>query len=297
MKTNKILAKAFGIVAMASLAVVFSCQQDESPYATEASDVAEESVTDYYFEDADDMAGVSVDASSETDTGVSGGKLSSANREISIPDDLRFSCATVTVTIAGDSEPAMPKGTVLIDFGTGCEGPGGTTRSGQILITFSGRRFQLNSTLTIELINYVVNGIKLEGTRVLTNLTPDTESYPKFGAVLTGGKATWPDGTEALRAHEFVREWIRMPNPTQDEVHVTGLASGTNKRGKSYTMVIVEPIVYKRGCPIAISGVKEFTNVESGRVITIDYGTGDCDNVITITVDGNSRSVSVGKRG
>lgn len=296
MKTNKILAKAFGIAAMASLAVVFSCQEEESPYATEASYVAEESVTDFYFEDADDMAGVSVAASSETDTGVAG-RVSAANREITIPNDLRFSCATVTVSLLEGNTELTPKGTILIDFGNGCEGPGGVVRSGQIEITFNGRRFQSGATLTIKLLTYFVNGIHLEGTRVLTNITPNNEAYPKFSVVLTDGKATWPDATEAFREHSFTREWRKNVDRTLDEVHVTGSASGTNRRGRAYTMEIIGTLVYKRGCPIAVKGVKEFTNVENGQVITIDYGNGECDNVITITVDGNSRSVNVGRRG
>jgi hypothetical protein len=62
-------------------------------------------------------------------------------------------------------------------------------------------------------------------------------------------------------------------------------------------MTILEPLVYKRGCPIAVEGVKQFVDVATGKVVLVDYGDGACDRIITISVDGNSRSVNVGRRG
>jgi hypothetical protein len=61
-------------------------------------------------------------------------------------------------------------------------------------------------------------------------------------------------------------------------------------------MKILETLVYKRGCPIAVSGIKEFTDVSSGKAITVDYGDGTCDRVITITANGQSRSFEVNRR-
>jgi hypothetical protein len=54
--------------------------------------------------------------------------------------------------------------------------------------------------------------------------------------------------------------------------------------------------VYKRGCPIAVSGIKVFTNTSTGQEITINYGDGACDRIVTITIDGQSRDIEVGRR-
>jgi hypothetical protein len=90
-------------------------------------------------------------------------------------------------------------------------------------------------------------------------------------------------------------------NPSDDVLVVAQCAdadvaaSGTNRRGVAYTMIIQSDLIYKRGCPIAVQGVKIFRF--NGKEITVDYGSGECDNIVTITVDGNSHSVNVRKRG
>ncbi len=168
---------------------------------------------------------------------------------------------------------------------------------------FEGRRFLPGSTVVATFDNYSINDIQLSGTRTLTNITESSVSAPKFQIQLENGKAVWPDGSEATREHCLVRTWIRANNPLNDAMVIEQCdgadvaASGTNRRGKSYTMSILEPLVYKRGCPIAVEGVKQFVDVASGKVILVNYGEGDCDRSITISVDGNSRTVNVNKKG
>ena len=115
MKTNKILTKVLGMAAMASLAIAFSCQEDENPYATEVSYVVEESVMDYYYEDADDMAGVAVASENAT----AGGKISSV-AGVQVIDDDRF-CANVAISfiLSVGSTDINPMGDMVIDFKDG----------------------------------------------------------------------------------------------------------------------------------------------------------------------------------
>jgi hypothetical protein len=56
----------------------------------------------------------------------------------------------------------------------------------------------------------------------------------------------------------------------------------------------MEELVYRRGCPIAVSGKKKFINVATGKEIIIDYGTGECDRSITITIEGDVRTIRTG---
>ena len=302
MKTNNFFRKAAAMVAVVSLGFAFSCQENEDPYATEAGYVAEESVTDYYFEDADDMAGVAV----ASDEGTAGGKLSSGASVLTVDDD-RF-CAAVAISFSELSTPELPIGDITVDFGDACEDPRGNVRSGRIIVHFNGRRFLPGSWISITFENYYINGIKLSGTRTLTNVTGSSEDAPKFQIELENGLAVWPDGTTATREHCYERVWLRALSPLNDELHVSQCANtdewphdfaatGVNRRGVEYEMAILTELVYRRGCPIAVSGVKEFTNVTTGQVIIVDYGDGDCDRVITIKIEGQSRSVSIGKRG
>jgi hypothetical protein len=297
MKTNNFLSKTAAFAAILSLGVAMSCQENEDPFAEEAAYVAEESVTDYYYEDADDMAMVAV----ASDEGTAGGKLTSGTSTLNVNDD-RF-CAIVLLTFNEASTLNHPIGSLDIDFGTGCPDVRGNVRSGRIKVEFNGRRFLPGSSITITFVNYYINGIKLSGTRTLTNISGSNEDAPKFQIELENGLAVWPDGTEATREHCFVREWVRAVNPINDLLFVNKCtdaditAEGTNRRGVAYKMIILEKLVYKRGCPIAVAGVKKFIVVSTGKEIIVDYGDRTCDRAVIITVNGTSRSVDVRKRG
>ena len=301
MKTISLFRKALSLVAILSLGAVISCTEDDLALQQEAADVAEDAITDYFFEDADDMTSLVLLA----DDGPDSGERTAASRQITITDP-RFNCDGIVITITMDEEstPNVPKGEIVIDFGEeGCTDILGNLRKGKIIINFTGRRFLPESTVVTTFEGYSINDIQLSGVRTLTNITESNVEAPKFQVELENGKAIWPDATEATREHCFVRTWQREPNPLQDKMVVDQCddaevaASGTNRRGRAYTMTILEPLVYKRGCPIAVEGVKQFVDVATGKVVTVDYGDGACDRIITISVDGNSRSVNVGRRG
>ncbi len=300
MKTTKNLR---GIIIVASMMVLTmmllaSCGDRLDFNATDTANVQNEASVDSYFEDTDDMSTLTVSADAGT---FSGARENSADRSISKDKlDIRFACPSTTVTLefAADNSTTVPHGTITIDFGTdGCTDARGNLRKGKIVVEFKGRRFLPGSTVTTTLVGYSINGIALEGTRTVTNITGSTEDAPKFNITLTGGKATWPDGSTATREVNRTREWIRATNPTQDQWKVTGTAAGTNRNGAVYEMEITDPLIYKRECAlsarvfIAVQGTKSLT--VNGKKITIDYGTGDCDRTVTITVEGKSKQVEV----
>lgn len=294
MRTNNLFRKVTAIVAIALTGVSISCQESEVALSQEASYVVEESVTDVYFEDADDLANVTMASKTET---------SGSARVASVfgIDDRLCAGVVVTLTLDGASTLDHPKGTIVLDFGDGCTDPRGNTRTGKIHIAFDGRRFTSGSTVVVTFENYSINEIKLEGTRTLTNVTGSSEDVPKFQIELVGGKATWPDGTDATREHCFVRSWNRGNKEilSDDVLTVTQCAdaevaaSGTNRKGVEYTMTIEQPLVYNRSCAyrIPVSGIKKFVEVSTGKEVVIDYGNGECDRIITITVNGNSRTI------
>lgn len=299
MKTMKNMSGMKGLATLMVTVLIFlaSCEDKIDFNATDTSSVQNEAATDGYFEDTDDMAVTVV----SSDQGTLTGARTEAGRVISKSLlDLRFACSTTTVTLefAADNTLDVPHGTITVDFGTdGCTDAKGNIRKGKVIVEFKGRRFLPNSTITTTTDGYSINGVKLEGTRVVTNISGSTETNPKFSVVLTNGKATWPDNSTATRDVNRVREWIRAANPLEDQWNVTGTASGTNRNGKEYEMTITSALVYKRECAIsakvfmAVQGTKELT--VNGRKITIDYGTGDCDKTVTITADGQSKTVDV----
>lgn len=301
MKTIPFFRKTLGMLMISAVGLIISCSDENIGLQEETALITEDAITDYYFEDTDDMAGLVMLADNGT---VDGSRLSGDERPVS-SNDHRFGCPGVKITIKihDESTKDVPRGTIVIDFGDGCVDNAGNVRKGKIVINFSGRRFLPGSKVVTTFVGYSVNDIALSGTRTLTNVTGSQATAPKFRVQLVGGKAVWPDGTEATREHCFVREWIRNTNNPSleamliDQCHDADFAAeGVNRRGKAYRVLILEPIMFKRGCPIAVKGVKQYIDVASGKVITIDYGDGECDRKITITIEGNTRTIDV-KRG
>ncbi|MFZ6002000.1 MAG: hypothetical protein ACOYW3_15920 [Bacteroidota bacterium] len=274
-----------------------SCEDRIDFDSNDSENVENEAATDSYFEDTDDMSTLAVSAEGGA---VSGGRDASSGRNGVKPSDLRFTCATVTFEFASDNSTTTPHGYITIDFGTGCTDTRGNVRKGKIKVEFKGRRFLPGGTIITTLEGYSINGVALEGVRTVTNIAGSTEDNPKFNITLVGGKATWTvDGTvkTATREVNRTREWVRATNPANDQWIVSGTAAGTNREGRVYEMTITKNLVYKRECAlservfIAVEGTKEL--VVNGKKIVIDYGTGTCDRLVTITVNGKSKEVRV----
>jgi hypothetical protein len=293
MKTRPFLIRMVSVVAVASVSFAISCSEDEPKFSQEAAYAAEESNIDAYYADADDMAGVAVAESEETE----GGKVSSGARELQLNDD-RFCGVTVVLDLDLSQLPLLPIGDITIDFGNACEDPYGNVRRGKIKVHFEGRKFRPNAMLSISFENYEINGVKLNGIRTLTNLQNSNVNKPQFQIELENGSAEW-DGKVATREHCFIGTWDRGAILASGDdalkisqcTNASEAAEGINRNGVEYRMFIEEELVYKRGCPMAVSGVKKFVVVKTGKEIIIDYGSGTCDGVITIAVNGNIHNV------
>lgn len=239
----------------------------------------------------DDMAGVAIEAPSETE--YSNGRTSGS---IAIQDH-RFNCDGIAVTVQPDatSTTEMPKGVLTIDFGTsGCTDLKGNVRTGKLIFTYNGKRFMPGSTVITTTQEYTINGVKLEGTRTLTNLQNSTSDAPRFNVLLQNGKATYPNEVVATREADITWQWYRAANPVDDhlEIEVSSTASGTTRGGRNYEMMLLERLIYKRHCGIAVSGVKQYT-IDNEKEIAINFGDGTCDRSFVVTVNGVTRQISL----
>lgn len=283
MKTivNLLMKKTWLVVAIAMTAV--ACNDSELDLISDDTEQAaiSEAEIDAVYEDVDDLSSLSL----QFTEGSTGGKLS---EEI---DDDRF-CENV-FSFEGDRQ----SGTITLDFGDGCIDKNGNERKGKIVIEYSGGKLVPGSKIVTTLIDYAINNIEIEGVRTLENISETIEDYPTFHITLVGGEVTWPDGTNATREVDKVRVWVNANNPLNDEHHVTGTAFGTTRRGVNYDMVITDTLVYKRACRISrrgrlpVAGTKVITT--DNKIITINYGDGECDKRVEIIVDGNREEVTV----
>ncbi len=282
MNLNVLKHVAFSFVIVFSMFLI-SCDNDEvvNPLDDSTDISNNEEVVDGYFEDTDDVVFEANDQLNVT----TNGRVVMDNR------NSLTRCAEIT----HDKENQI----ITVDFGDGCEGPGGKVRAGKIIITYTGRKYIPGAKWVYTLEDYSVNGIALEGVKTITNVSVSLEDNLSFNKVLAGGKATWPDGSFATREVNKTVTWIRESNPINDEFHVQGEASGISKDGVAYEIEILSTLIYKRMCRregvhIAVQGLKSVTKGDSE--VLVDFGDGECDNMVTVTKDGESQVVDLTDR-
>jgi hypothetical protein len=291
MKTNKFLTSTT-VLMIAAIALVSSCNEEERITVKDTQDITEEALTDSYFQDMDDMAGVAVQA----DPATAGGRVASGARSITVQDD-RFNCSGIVITIEPDaaSTQETPKGKITVDFGTtGCSDARGNVRTGKLIFTYNGRRFIPGSTVVTTSENYTINTVKLEGTRTLTNVSGSSADAPRFNIKLQGGKATFADGSAATRTSDITTQWVRTASPINDKLVIeqSSVANGTTRGGRTYAVSLLAALEFKRACGMAVTGIKKYV-IDGGKTITINYGDGTCDKSVTVTVGDITRNITV----
>jgi hypothetical protein len=286
MKLTNLFAKIVALSLVAMAGVISSCNEEDRLTASDTQDITEEALTDAYFQDIDDIGGVVIE--SPDDNQYSGGRSAGT---ITITDD-RCKCAVVTIEASGTME--NPEGLIVVDFGAGCTDNRLNTRKGKLKFAYTGWRFMPGSKVVITTEDYYINEVKLEGTRTSTNVQGSTSDAPKFNVVLTGGKATFPDGSIAERESNITWEWIRAANPSEDYLIIDqqSEAHGITRGGRSYDVSLVEALKYRRFCGIAVDGIKRYV-IDEDKEIVIDYGDGTCDKLVTITVNDVTRNITV----
>ena len=194
-----------------------------------------------------------------------------------------LSCATVTVT----PQNTFPK-TIVIDFGTGCVSSDGISRSGKINITLSGYLHNPGTTAVLTFDNYSTAGFKVEGTITWTNTsTPNGVSWTRQ---ITNGRVIEPFGGYYW-THEGTKNVIQTAGVTTplnllDDVYsVTGNHTIVNPAGKTRTVTITEALEKKTTCYHVTKGKLKIQGPNHFAIV--DYGDSACDNIATITIDGN----------
>ncbi|MHC0447359.1 hypothetical protein ACWA1F_18265 [Flavobacterium sp. 3-218] len=230
-------------------------------------------------------ASVAVDTSNEMDLNTSllistATSTTGKTTETSPPPGI---CATITITTPNGSE--YPK-VFLADFGTaGCKDANNLTRKGQLKVTLSGAITATGSKMTIERINYSINGIKLEGTIEYTNTTT-TETIPQWTRKVTNGKLTDLQGGVYTNSGTYTTKQtagVDTPFVLSDNVYeiTEGTHTVTATAGGTLTLTVKEPLIKKYSCLFISKGqLKVQGGILNG---VIDYGNNDCDALYTYT--------------
>jgi hypothetical protein len=278
MKTNFFKSiLTFAIAAM----VMVACERDER--LAQGSDEEEEQTMESASvgEDLSDDA-LEVVGQIETQLANAGGRVAAT-------------CPTVTK----DKEHK----TITIDFGDSCVGPHGTERSGKIIVTYSGQVGDSLANRIITFENYFVNNKNVTGAIELRDIEINAAGNLQSTKKLIDLKVTFPNGEYIVFSGTRTRELLSGyadNDPNNNIYRITGSVSGTSTTGRSFTQEITTPIIADWSCAAKgnfarVSGVIEMTKlggyVQRKRVV--EYGNGECDNIITITTFRRTYQVTV----
>jgi hypothetical protein len=205
-----------------------------------------------------------------------------------------FYCANVTVTPADTI--SYPK-TIVVDFGAGCTSLDGITRSGSITYTLSERFRNPGAVISATFTNYVVNGYQLGGTYTLTNNS--SLSGVAYTTAVTGGTITYPNDTAySFAGTKTVTQTagIGSTNLSTYVFSVTGNYTITNTTtGEMLSAKVTTPLVKDENCANIVSGIESFA-YKNGSVSlsgTLDFGSGTCDNIATVTIGSFTGTVTL----
>ena len=291
---------------LVSLVVFGSCKKETSAdtaqeeFASVASSEADAESDDIFNEVFDNVLGVNVDVGFGN-TGVFGqmnpGNTGGTARLNACPD----------VTILHPNAPAVFPKKVIMDFGTGCVGRDGRTRSGKIITIYTDRLFIPGATATTEFDNFTVDSIKVQGRHVITNMGEAISTNcirHKWKVVVDRAKLTKPNGnyTEWNSTRTISQlEGMCTPFIHLDDIYkIEGHANGKVKRGNlliAWNSEITDPLIKKFSCRWLVRGTIRVMRLNlttnSPWVAAINYGNGDCDNKAQVTINGITHNITL----
>lgn len=286
MKTNYLT------LGLALCLTVLSCSKDDSNSGITAEDAKVSAKIDAMN---DDVSGIVEEQETNTYSNSTTGKTSGMTIS-------EFSnCATVTRVPAFGTPPTVGQTvTKTIDFGTSCTLDSGNVVSGRIIITFVYDPGAASHTINYSFDNFFHNGIEYNGDKTFTR-TMTTGANPHPIVTMTMDlTATVPNAGVYHRVGTRTREIIEgFGNAIlADNVYkITGNWVTTTPSGASQTSTITTPLHVKMSCmaankPLIVSGI--ITIVRNDTTATLDFGSGDCDNLAVFTVNGNSYNIVIG---
>lgn len=199
--------------------------------------------------------------------------------------------------VVDNPDTTYPK-TITIDYGEGIELENGRIIAGKIIIVLSARPRTDGAQRTVTLENFSVDSIAIEGNSTHT-FNRVASGYQAIISIHRAFTFTFPDGSTFEREANRRREWVSgidtRFDPSDDIIEISGDMTSKHRNDVVIDKVITKRLVKKGTCRYIVEGTIELS--KNGELIsTLDYGNGECDNLATITKDGVTKIIRLGKR-
>jgi hypothetical protein len=184
--------------------------------------------------------------------------------------------------------------TMKIDYGTVnylCRD--GQLRRGIIWVKWNGAYRNPGTLIEMSFENFYQNNMFIEGKKSIFNEGLNLMGHISF-TIEVDGKITSPSAETFTWKSNRTRVWIagdKTTNRLDDVYEISGTGSGINRKGISFQSTITQTLRVINSCEYKIvSGILEISP-ENKLVRTINFGSGNCDRLITVTVNGKTRTI------
>lgn len=286
---KNLLLSLLAVVAL----VLFSCNKDESTpsnlinsedEAIVANDAAAEEITEVADYEVDLFSG-----STES--------INQAESSLKTTADFwwgRYRLGLPPVITIEKTDGGFPI-TITLDYGDGTELLNGRVISGTITIVVSAPPRTDGATRTVTYNNFYVDSVNIAGTRTMTFNAENGISWSIVGTMVI----TFPDGTYITRETERTRAFVAgydTPGDFSDDVfNINGYVNSVSSEGYTFSRLIVTPLVRLGTCRYIVEGIVQISR--DGEVVAeLNYGDGTCDDIATITKDGEEIQITLGIR-
>ena len=191
-------------------------------------------------------------------------------------------CAEITTSTSGETT------IVTIDFGTGCTLNNGAEVSGQITYNHGPVQDQ-TVTITYQFTDFIYNSKQIFGGGSLLRMRSNADGNPQTTAQ-KNWEIIFPSEMSVSVTGTRISTWIEGvgSGTWTDNVYLhSGDRTLVFSNGFTHQTDITTPLRREITCPFFVSGVVAINRNELFD-ITLDYGDGTCDNLATLTVNGNS---------
>jgi len=198
-------------------------------------------------------------------------------------------CATVTV----DSDD-FPK-TITVDYTEGCVGRMGLAKKGTLTIEMSDTITNEGAVYVVTFSNVNFGNRTIEKTVTYTNEGQNDEGNWVISYEMLSTTSFTKEEETFVIVRDFTgsKEWLAgfdTPECTDDQFLRNGAGSITVNEELKFERTVTDLFI-DRACKYPLSGVIDITRGEES--MSIDFGTGECDNIALVTKDGESEEIEL----
>lgn len=288
--TNKFIVLGTAVVTLA-IFIFTACKKNDSTPATDTGFSSDQVTTEKTYDDAQTISDQAYSVGA-------GGSLAN------------FRTTAVTgggcATISRDSSSTADS--LIVDFGSSnCLCNDGNYRRGKVIVIKTGGGYlTTGSVRTIGFDNYYVNDNQVTGTRTVTNMGLNSYNQPYYEVVVNGSIILANSAGTITYTADRKRTWINGFNTpavwTDDQYQIEDMNSTpsvlTRANGNVISNQITNPVIIDVSCKwkfVQGTVVHTITNATTSatRTATLDYGTGTCDALATLTYNGHTYNISI----